>query len=159
MYLYRAYTDLELLETKDDDAAFPPADVWMNADADSLLELVHRVLPGWILHRCLRYAAEYRVLLENWHRLCAQWQTPPREILIVKFLPQDDWVPFSVLQNVCNALTKCGYVVRNATELVACEQCGDALLSHAVLAHVQTRYPDRFAHEWTPRCLACRALE
>lgn len=115
-----------------------------------------RNLPSfWLLKSCKHYTNDYIFLEKNWHNLCNQWNTTPKEILIVEFLPREQGVEdYKILESLCNKLTKYGYVIRNQTELVPCEVCKNAQITEYVykhLTHLHTTHK-----EWNPICTMCK---
>ncbi len=155
MYLYKSYTDLELFQS------LRPTESELYAQleaqtASTIRAFVDEFLPGWVQRACTRYVDECVILQINWTRLCTEWKTAPKEILIVEFLPTTDWTQYEFLGKVCNVLTKYGYVVRNCSELTTCAQCDAAMLTEVVLAHVRERNPKMFSFQWDTRCLKCR---
>jgi hypothetical protein len=149
MYLYTHYSDLELSTTQDNDA-------WVD---DVTVATVEQHLPDWIVARCDRYVDDYHILGENWTKLCAQWNTTPQEILIVRTLPTEDWSAYTLLERICNQLTRAGYVIRTQQELVPCPGCGGAQLTERVWSFLKARGAPAFAgaDTYPDRCRACRA--
>jgi len=151
-----SYTDRDLVSDQELEQTL---DKILHFDNEfQLNEYVYVLLPQWILHRSEHYATEYPKLEENWYRLCASWNTTPREILIVQYLPDpSQFSQYQVLMAVCNQLTRYGYVVRNKSELFPCRQCNRALLTQKVYDFLVTRNPQSVPKRWSAVCQSCAA--
>ena len=128
-------------------------------DEWQLLGYAETILPNWIVHRCDHYAPEYQVLEQNWYRLCAQWKTVPRQILVVDYLPQsqEEFANYQVLLCFCNKLTHMGYVIRNKADLVPCQTCRRLLLSEKVYRLLKPHNTAGLPERWSPLCEDCIA--
>lgn len=132
---------------------------------DDLYELIHQLLPNWIIHTCDGYTSEYSILESNWKNLCSEWKTTPQKILIVSHVPsreefeklQSNDSAFQILATCCNRLTGNGFVVRADTELVACEKCKQAMLSRRVYDYLQQHKSPLASGEWNECCKACQS--
>lgn len=127
---------------------------WKMFDA---VDQVHVVFPYWILSICDSYAPEYDYLNENWKNLCAQWDTTPKQILIVKAMPEGYvFDGFRVMERVINLLTKNGFVIRTPRELQACTRCKKiAILSHGFYQHLLRLNRLVIPETWTELCKKC----
>jgi hypothetical protein len=137
---------------------------------ENIYDYVHSVLPKWILHTCRQYVSEYALLQKNWEQLCNQWNTTPKRILIVSFLPSREEFEklsqsnldsssgstFHILATCCNKLTANGFVVRAYTELTACKRCEQAMLSERVYTYLREhKSPLAQENEWSDTCRSC----
>ena len=153
-----AFSDVELCSTPEEVGRTLEKIQYLD-DENRLFEYIEDALfPRWILVRLKDYAPEYKVLQDNWFRLCAQWQTSPRQILLVDFLPEQmNFAEHKILGLVCNLLTKYGYVIRNKTELFPCQTCEKALLTQKVHDYLVQHKSNIVPPEWAPQCVSCRS--
>lgn len=152
---YTDYSDKTLFSEEELPHAFEKI---QNMDEFKVLEYLYALCPTWIRGRARHYASEYRVLEENWNRLCAQWNVTPREILLVDFLP--DPTPevlgaYQVLNLFCNHLTRMGYVIRKKSELFPCPGCQRLLLTEQVFEFLKQRQSPILPKEWKSACRDC----
>lgn len=148
---------------------------------DDLYELIHQLLPDWIIHTCDGYTSEYSILESNWKNLCNEWKTTPQKILIVSHVPSreefeklqsptskagrrsEDAIvdvsdsSFRILATCCNRLTGNGFVVRAESELVACKKCKQAMISRRVYDYLQQHKSPLASGEWNECCKACQS--
>lgn len=152
------YSDCVLFETGDDvQAALDKINLL--DDEYALLAYARTLLPDWIVHHCDHYAPEYQILEQNWYQLCAHWRTTPRQILVVRHLPQtqEEVKDHQLMILFCNKLTRMGYVIRHKRDLVPCSQCKSILLSEAIYNVFKQRHSTGIPATWSPLCSACQA--
>lgn len=126
---------------------------------NTLLEYAYYLLPQWIVDRTHAYTPEYRILEDNWHRLCAQWHATPQSILIVEYLPnQQNFEHHHVLSAFCNRLTHFGFVIRNKTELTLCQVCKRAMLTEKIVNYLAQHASNKFPKQWSPTCRDCSSV-
>jgi hypothetical protein len=127
---------------------------------DRVMEYLFLFFPDWIVEQTQKYAKEYETLEQNWHRLCAQWKTVPRAILIVEYLPQpEQYADYQLLLAFCNHLTRMGYVIRQRTDLQRCPNCGCAILSRFVHGFLKQRGSKMIPAVWSSYCIDCKSAE
>jgi hypothetical protein len=133
-----------------------------------ILSYAYTLLPGWILHKTSSYTSEYSHLQHNWNELCRRWNTTPKYILAVSFMPMNNnFKGYTILQTFCNLLTKGGYVIRSHLHVAACQKCERMMISRDVWTHFKKQFdehraknPDSVLHknipmEWNPVCGEC----
>jgi hypothetical protein len=137
--------------------------------SENIYDYTQAILPNWILHTCRQYVNEYELLQKNWEQLCNQWNTTPKRILIVSFLPSREEFEklspsnsstnidtFQIIATCCNKLTAHGFVVRAYTELTACKRCEQAMLSERVYTYLREhKSPLAQVSEWSNICRSC----
>jgi hypothetical protein len=130
-------------------------------DEYALLAYARTLLPDWIVHHCDHYASEYQVLEQNWMRLCAQWNVTPRQILVVRHLPQtqEEVNDHQLMFLFCNRLTRMGYVIRHQRDLVPCQVCKGILLSQEIYNVFKQRQSTGIPAAWSPLCSACQTTQ
>lgn len=115
--------------------------------------------PNWLVSRLDGYSADLEMLNKNWENLCAQLKVSPKQIILVTYLPESDEEvkenpEFTKIMEICDTLTKNGYVVRKNTQLQACSICEKAILTFEVFTYLKDKY--RWANStWSPSCSTC----
>ena len=126
-----------------------------NIKDSDLLYKVMEFIPFWIVHSCKHYTDDFLFLEKNWINLCQQWNTTPKNILIVEYLPREEgFTNYKILEIICNRLTKYGYVIRNQTELVPCELCKNAQITEQVYSHLKHLHVS--GKKWNTICNLCK---
>lgn len=134
-----------------------------NLETADMISWIDNIIPRWKISLCKRYADEYSVLEQNWISLCQRWNTKPKYIIIVAFIPpQQDMEKYRILWTLCNRLTKEGNVVRMDCEVVMCRVCESAILSAVVVDRInrardslQNPPPTPVPASWSPFCKTC----
>lgn len=125
-----------------------------NIPEHKLLRKVMLFIPAWVVKICKHYTNDFVFLEKNWQNLCNQWNTTPKEIIIVDFLPREQgFEDYKILEKFCNRLTKYGFVIRSHTELVPCEICKNAQITEQVYRHLTHLHSTH--KEWNPICTMC----
>ena len=136
-----------------------------------LLEQVKLFTADWIQNVLKAYSKDYDFLNQNWQKLCFQWKTETRQILLVSFLPLGaDFTNHRLLEGILNKMTKHGFVIRTSNDLFVCGKCHQNALLHQG-AHEQIKrrnalileeHPNTPKHYlipvppiWTPLCSDC----
>ena len=117
-----------------------------------IIYYIPTIIPTWLVYSCKHYTNDYLFLEQNWQKLCSLWQTTPKEILIVDFLPKQSFENMRIIELICNKLTKFGYVIRSKTELTTCNTCKNAQVTENVskfLTHLNIP-------KWSENCSLCK---
>lgn len=133
-------------------------------ETNDLLSWVDNIVPGWKITQTKQYADEYSVLEQNWINLCQKWNTKPKHIIIVKFIPnQHEISTYKIIWGLINYLTRDGNVIRNISELTVCTMCNSAILSKTVVDRIN-RARDTVKNppatpvppKWNSLCKSCQ---
>ena len=93
---------------------------------DEIQTFIENIFPGWLLISTPEYSKDYSYLQDNWDTICKLNHIKPQKIVIVDFISFDD-NNYSLLQSICEIMTKKGYVVRRKGEFTGCSICDKAI--------------------------------
>lgn len=121
---------------------------------NAIYEFINRVFPGWILYSVDDYSKDYSYLENNWKFMCVKLSIDKGKIVIVDAIHFDD--SHKLLGEVCDMMTKSGYIVRRKEELIPCTVCGKALMSEPLWMKMRnTPIQEVIPREWAERCGGC----
>ena len=121
---------------------------------ESVVDLIKRVYPTWILYYLRKYSEDYPHLQSNWEFYCTKEKVRPAHIMIVGEFLRDD--KHKLIGVFAELFTICGFIVRSPKDIYPCDNCDCALPS-----------PERFSQmknsgtiklnilEWSPKCTKC----
>ena len=121
---------------------------------ESVVDLIKRVYPTWILYYLRKYSEDYPHLQSNWEFYCTKEKVRPAHIMIVEEFLRDD--KHKLIGVFAELFTICGFIVRSPKDIYPCDNCDCALPS-----------PERFSQmknsgtiklnilEWSPKCSKC----
>jgi hypothetical protein len=100
----------------------------------TLKEWVDNKMPGWIVSEHTSYCKELENMSNNWGAVCANLKIGKKGILRVKnagvVSPEDK--NMTMLQGVCEFLTRMGYAVKHYLHFAPCPSCGYVILGKDV---------------------------
>lgn len=120
---------------------------------DEAYAFVKKYAPNWIVDEADDYAKEYKTFKKNWRKIYEMTRQSKRKILLVSkimFKEQDPEKKYTILQMLCEILTRAGYCVRRRGEFVKCERCGLAIMSKE--AEENNGQEQKY---YTPYCKGC----
>jgi hypothetical protein len=134
-----------------------------------IFEILKITMKDWIVKKMESYSCQYEHLQKNWKQLCHQWNTEPKEILIVEFLPSleemnDGFKNYKIVEHIINILSLNGYIVRSKQELDICKKCHKAILSKNAYDYFKQKYiqhrmsNELFYGDWDDICISCKKL-
>ena len=121
---------------------------------ESVVDLIKRVYPTWILYYLRKYSEDYPQLQSNWEFNSTKQKVRPAHIMIVEEFLRDD--KHKLIGVFAELFTICGFIVRSPKDIYPCDNCDCALPS-----------PERFSQmknsgtiklnilEWSPKCSKC----
>ena len=122
------------------------------SDVKEAEEIIEKTFPGWLFMSLDCYSKDYPHLQKNWEVLCSKMNTTPKKIILVKEINFEE--KDNAIINVCEFLTKNGYVVRRMEEFIACPVCERAMPCKPIwhlLKEKKFPVPD----EWNNKCSSC----
>ena len=112
------------------------AEVISKYESGELYEWVNAKLPDWVVSEHPEYTIEFKNMSDNWGKIMTQIQAPKKSILRVRNIClMDKKKEFTILNEICEGLTKLGYVVKYYKHFVPCEGCNRIMASK----HVQEK--------------------
>lgn len=88
-------------------------------------EIIEKDYPTWLVAILNDYSRDYPHLSGNWKTLCKKMDVSPQKIVLVKDINFEEKSDPKI--EVCEILTKKGYVIRRMTEFVPCIICNRAI--------------------------------
>ena len=95
------------------------------SSADEIERIIEQAYPGWLILSLENYCKDYPHFKTNWMEICRKLNTEPKRIVLVKDISFEN--PNLEQNQICDYLTKNGYVVRRAGEFIACSKCESAI--------------------------------
>lgn len=127
-----------------------------------IFEVIKKIIPNWIIKRTDFYVKKYDNLQHNWVKVCTEWKTTPKEILLVEYIPNienEDFEKYSILKRIIDSLTFNGYVVRSINDMTTCKKCNGAMLTETAYNFFKQINKDKnissWTKEWSDVCESC----
>lgn len=140
----------------------------MNIDKKQLcdpypIEYINQILPGWIQCVLDTYSNDYMYLTTNWKRLCNDFGTTMKNIIIVNDIPNGVSRKQLSIEDknkivVLDILTRNGWVIRRNNEFMECNQCKkSAILSKSLwkLLVNKPMFKSKIPKTYRNVCLKC----
>lgn len=115
-------------------------------------KLIDYFYPRWLEYSTDSYSEDYSFLQNNWKKICELNNTTPKKIIFVsniEFKPE-----FSILNKLCDFLTKNGYCIRRSTEFVLCDKCNKAIPCIELWSLIKNK--SGVPSVWSNMCLNCQ---
>jgi hypothetical protein len=115
-------------------------------------KFIENKFPNWLVCSLDNYCNDYPHFQKNWETICNKLNTSPKHIVLVNkinFENKDD-----PLLEICEFMTKNGYVVRRYEEFIPCKQCYKAIPCKEIwqlLKHKNIIVPSL----WDNKCSTC----
>jgi hypothetical protein len=116
------------------------------------LNTIEKYYPYWIVHTTEKYSQDYSNLDLNWKNLCKLLHTEPKKIILVNFISFDS--EYSILNRVCDFLTKNGYCVRRFDEFITCTKCNGTIPCKNVFNTMKNNNV-KTPLLWKEKCINC----
>jgi hypothetical protein len=116
-------------------------------------EFIDRVYPTWLISMISEYSNDYAYMDNNWKKLCADINVNPKEIIIVDSYTLDS--DHTLIKQLCELLTRSGFVVRTKNALMPCSDCGKAIATESlynILKENKMPVPDTWSSKCSGRC-------
>jgi hypothetical protein len=117
-----------------------------------ILDIIDKYYPDWVVHTTDKYCEEYSILSLNWKNLTKLLNTEPKKIILVSFISFEN--EYSILNKVCDFLTKNGYCVRRYDEFITCDKCNSAITSINVYNTMKNNNV-KVPLVWKEKCIKC----
>lgn len=113
--------------------------------------------PDWLITTLDEYSKDLKILEANWDKICEQLKTTRKKIILVSYLPEteEQFNQQPELRDICDILTRNGYIVRKADQLQGCEGCNKAILTLHVYNYLKNRYKWS-RDDWSKECSECK---
>lgn len=119
---------------------------------EDIFVIIEKYYPNWIEKILDKYSYDYEHLDLNWKKICTMIHILPKKIILVNFISFD--IEYSILNKVCDFLTKNGYCVRRFDEFVICPVCNNAIpckIIHDMMKSKNIAVPET----WKEKCTNC----
>jgi hypothetical protein len=114
--------------------------------------VIETYYPNWLVLSLNGYSNDYPHLQRNWEVLCQKMNTTPQKIILVDDIVFGE-IP-TTLNKICEFMTLHGYVVRRASEFIACSVCEKAIPCIEIWRLlVERRFP--VPPRWSNICIQC----
>lgn len=120
---------------------------------EEIQKLIEKFYPGWLEHSTNSYSNDYLFLQNNWKKICELNKTTPKKLIFVssiEFKPE-----FSILNKLCDFLTRNGYCIRRSNEFVLCEKCNKAIPSIELWELIKNK--PGIPSVWSESCSTCQS--
>lgn len=127
-----------------------------------IFKVIEKIIPNWIIKKTNFYVKQYKTLENNWFKICSQWKTKPKEILIVEYLPDlDNFENYTILRHIIESLTINGYVIRNIRDITTCDKCNGAMLNEVSFNFLKEQETSIISNDskWNSICDTCNTSE
>lgn len=121
-------------------------------DDEKIQEFISSILPNWLVYSTDNYSDDYPHLRSNWNQICKMTKTSPKKIVLVQDIVFDE--NHEVVKEMCEFMTKRGYVVRRAGEFIVCRTCMKAIPCIEVW-HLLKEKGLNVPSEWSDKCRRC----
>jgi hypothetical protein len=121
-------------------------------DINELRKYIDIILPKWLLYATDNYSKDYPHLRFNWEHICKMMKTEPQKIVLVQEIIFDN--DHKVVKEVCEIITKYGYVVRRINEFTLCKNCLLAIPCKDVW-HLLKEKKMPVPEVWSDKCSNC----
>ncbi len=115
-------------------------------------EYIDKILPNWLVYACDKYSKDYPHLQANWERICQMIKVKPQKIILTQDIIFDD--DHEVVKEICEIMTKNGYVVRRSGEFIVCHVCMSAIPCKEVW-HLLKEKKLPVPNTWSQKCRDC----
>lgn len=115
-------------------------------------KIIEQSYPGWLILSLNGYSKDYPHLENNWKTICSKLNVQPQKIVLVRDIIFDK--ENSQLNNICEFITKHGYVVRRYTEFLACSVCEKAIPCKEIW-HLLKEKNFPVPNNWSDKCSSC----
>ena len=117
--------------------------------------IIDETFPMWILNSCDKYTDDYPHFNSNWKKICEVQKITLKKIVLVKGIIFND-PDYSLLNNICEILTRFGYCVRRISEFTKCEKCNSAIPCIEIWEHLNTNCKKfKIPKQWNCNCENC----
>lgn len=126
--------------------------IYETKDKTEIENLIKLYYPGWLISSASCYSSDYKFLQTNWEHVCSLTNRSPQKIVFVKdfFFKNSS---YSVLNELCDFLTKSGYCLRRYTEFVLCYLCSRAIPCKELWELIKNK--DGVPSTWSAHCMDC----
>jgi hypothetical protein len=142
------------LESKYEDPENAPEILGLLKQAKTMknvLNIVKDTFPEWIITYLPRFSPDYPHIAANWHKVCAQLNVTPAQVMIVDYVSLGD-VKTSLIAHFAECFTRAGFAVRAKTEYIPCSESGCAVPSASAWAAMKDMglsVPETWAPTWS----------
>lgn len=114
--------------------------------------IIEKYYPNWIEKVLNHYSKDYYILFSNWKNISNLLHTSPKKIILVNFISFEP--EYSVLNKVCDFLTKNGYCVRRFDEFISCPVCNSVIPCKLVYDTMKSKNIG-VPETWKEKCINC----
>lgn len=132
---------------------------------DNPIPYIQQILPGWIYTVIDTYSNDYAYLDQNWKRLCKDFKTTRKKIILVNDIPTGNDKKITIEDEhkikVLDVLTRHGWVIRRTSEFVVCVVCKNKAIPSQQLWSILDSNPmfkGKIPKVWKNKCLNCMNL-
>lgn len=115
-------------------------------------DIVEKDYPNWIVAILNDYSKDYPHLSKNWETLCQRMDVSPKKIVLVKDINFEEKNDPKI--EVCEILTKKGYVIRRMNEFVPCITC-NSCIPCVEIWHLLKEKGFSVPKNWENKCSKC----
>ena len=134
----------------------------LSEDEEEIRSEVDKLLPNWFKYAFNDYSDDYPHLKSNWEIMCNNLNCKRQKIICVKSIPlaYNEKIDenFFEIQAVIEILSRKGYIIRRENELIACEVCKKAIISHEIYHQMKKLNKEEFQlpEVWSKYCMECQ---
>ena len=125
------------------------------SDQNEIETYVNNIHNGLIIDIMDDYSNDYKILRDNWHKICEVCKVNPTKIITVSKLPDNNDKDFNVIHVICDTLSSMGYLIRRNQELIKCQVCGKGLLCQSLYDMFKSRNSPHLPEIWSQKCSSC----
>ena len=119
---------------------------------DQAEALIDTYFPNWLNCILSDYSQDYDHLQRNWKYICQTIGTSQKKIVLVNGIFFD--ADHTVLNSVCEYMTRKGYIVRRVDEFTACSKCQKAIPCQEVWKVMKSKGIP-CPSVWSDKCSSC----
>lgn len=108
--------------------------------------------PNWLLYSLNDYSEDYPHFKQNWITICKSLNVQPKNIILVNKIQFED--KNDPLIQICEFMTKKGYVVRRVDEFIPCSSCEKAIPCEEIYELLKERN-FKVPSSWQNKCSSC----
>jgi hypothetical protein len=114
---------------------------------------IEKYFPGLISYKIKQYSKDYPTLASNWNVICDKLKTTPKDIILLKKIVFENR-EYTLLNTICELLTRKGYCVRREGEFSSCFKCEGAIPCIEIWQNMKNRGL-KVPNTWSSICRNC----
>ncbi len=123
-------------------------------DYKGVYEEINKIYPTWIINIIDNYSEDYKYMDSNWEIICKNLNVSKKKIILVDFIIHNS-NDYKIIENICEKMTKKGFVIRRVEEFVQCVKCERIIPCKFLWEIMKIQHKLPVPENWSNKCTNC----